>query len=182
MNEKIVLFLTLNFLPLYLASILFLFIAFSIQSLILIVLPLGIISLSLYYHKKDVGVFAFSIYSIVSLSQIVISSLDQITLIFSFLVLIVLPSLLLLIQILNQTTLPQTIQDTILHLKPLTVCLILTTGLILTIYLIPIFLGEGILFSTESIQKQIIFIAGISLLFTTPFLLKKSKTELKTDL
>jgi len=63
----------------------------------------------LYYHKKDVGVFAFSIYSIVSLSQIVISSLDQITLIFSFLVLIVLPSLLLLIQILNQTTLPQAI-------------------------------------------------------------------------
>jgi hypothetical protein len=182
MNKKIVLFLTLNFLPLYLAAILFLFIAFSIQSLIFILLPLGVIALSMYYHKKDVALFGFSIYSIVSLSQIVISSLEQITLIFSYIILIVLPSLLLLIQILNQTTLPQTIKDTTAHVKPFIISVSLTLCLILTIYLIPIFLGEGILFNIESVQQQIIIIIAASLLISTPFLLKKSKAELKTDL
>jgi glucan phosphoethanolaminetransferase (alkaline phosphatase superfamily) len=181
MNEKKNLPLQSYLLPAYLAIIILVFITFTIQSLIPILLPLAIILVAIHYQKKELGVFGFSLYCILSLSQIKITSLEQIPQIISFLVLIILPSLIVLIQILSQTTPSQTIQDILSQPKAFAVSGIVTACLFFIIYLIPLFIGEGILFSAESIQHQIIFIAAISLLCTTPFLLKKSNAELKTD-
>lgn len=182
MKTNIVLLLKSNVLIFYLTILLFLFTGLSLESSIRILVPLALISLSIHTQKKDIAIFGFSLYCIVSLTQISITSLEQLLLIFAFIIALLIPSLILLLQILSQTTLAETIQQIIVHLKPLSKCLLLAAALMATVYIVPFFVGEGMLFREESIQKQIIFIAAISLLFTTPFLLKKSKAELKTDL
>lgn len=165
-------------LPLYLGIVLLILIPLTFWSILLSILPLLFIALSIYYQKEDVALISFSVFFLFSLTQLKIESIEQITHLFGYSIFLLLPSMLLLSQLLKQTRVEQTMQSILDHPKAFAVSTCIGLCFLLLIYLIPFFVGNGLLFNRESVQEQIILITGISLIVFTPFLLKKSKIDL----
>ena len=169
-------------LPLYLAIVLLILIPLTFWLILLILTPLLLIAFSIYYQNEDVALISFSVFFLFSLSQIKIESIEQITHLFGYSIFLLLPSMLLLSQLLKQTRIEQTMQSILDHPKAFTLSAFIGLCFLLLIYLIPFFVGNGLLFTRESVQEQIILITGISLIVFTPFLLKRSKQDLTSKL
>jgi len=165
-------------LPLYLGIVLLILIPLTFWSILISILPLLFIALSIYYQKEDLALISFSVFFLFSLTQLRIESIEQITQLFGYSIFLLLPSLLLLSQLLKQTRIEQTIQSMLDHPKAFAVNACTALCFLLLIYLIPFFVGNGLLFNRESVQEQIILIIGISIIVFTPFLLKRSKIDL----
>jgi len=165
-------------LPLYLGIVLLILIPLTFWSILISILPLLFIALSIYYQKEDLALISFSVFFLFSLTQLRIESIEQITQLFGYSIFLLLPSLLLLSQLLKQTRIEQTIQSMLDHPKAFAVNACIALCFLLLIYLIPFFVGNGLLFNRESVQEQIILIIGISIIVFTPFLLKRSKIDL----
>jgi len=168
-------------LPLYLGIVLLILIPLTFWSILISILPLLFIALCIYYQKEDLALISFSVFFLFSLTQLRIESIEQITQLFGYSIFLLLPSLLLLSQLLKQTRIEQTIQSILDHPKAFAVNACIALCFLLLIYLIPFFVGNGLLFNRESVQEQIILISGISLLVFTPFLLKRSKIDLTSE-
>jgi hypothetical protein len=168
-------------LPIYLAVFLLIFADFSVGSWMFVLIPLFIISLGLFYPKKYIGLLGFSLFLVISLSLINISSIENIIFIILLIVLIIFPSILLLCQILQESTIQETIQNIMYPYKALVTSLFLVFCFMSIIYLISFFVGDGILFSSDLVQEKIILIIGISIIFFGLFLFKKSRYEIRKN-
>lgn len=161
--------------PIYLGVLLLIILPLSLLNGLIVLLPLLLISIGIYANQEQLKLLGFSLLLIASFAQIIITSIEQITLIITFSLLILLPSLVLLSQLLGQTTIQETIQRFLAHPKSLVITGAIALCFLFIVYFISSFVGGGILFSSELIQEQIILITGISFFFFIPFLLKRPR-------
>lgn len=166
-----------HFLPIYLGVILLIIVTPSVWSYLQIIIPLFIISIGIHFEEKKVGFLGMILFYLFTVSQITIDSIERIgdLLIFSFAVLV--PSILLLSQLLQEASTGQFLE--ILYQRKMQIAgtLIVAFCFLSAVYLIAQFIGGGLLFHSDAVQEQILLIAGISFLLFTPLLLKNTESK-----
>jgi hypothetical protein len=159
-----------HILPLYLIAVLLLQINSTIQNILLGCIPLLMISLSLYLRNKKLGIVSIFFFYSVSVPLIVVSRIDDFQILFLELLLVILPSIVLLHMILHLEN-----KDTF-HLpakRPLLVSLVLLTVVFIIFSLAILLSFQGYLVSSQSIEGQILLLAGITTLCCAPFLISR---------
>ena len=133
-------------------------------------IPLLMISLSLHLRNKKLGMASIFFFYSVSVPLIVVSRIDDFQILFLEMLLIILPSIVVLHMILQ-------LENTgTFHLpkkRPLLVSLVLLTVVFSIFSLAILFSVQGYLVSSQSIEGQILLLAGITTLCCTPFLISR---------
>jgi len=164
-----------HIITIYLAIILLILTPLYPIVILLIVLPLIVISLAIHFKKKTIGIIGIFLFYLLSIPQYSIPTIDDPLKVYTMIFLIILPSILLLYQILKQ----HDIKEVWLELKNRRTPIILSIGtgiLIITlIYIISIFFGNRLIFSSEYIQGQILLLTGLSILLFTPILIRQKQ-------
>ena len=163
-------------LPIYLLIVFFVQINLTIINAILVLFPLLVIILSIYLKNKKIGIIGMFLFYMVSLSTIDVSNIEQYLLIFSHIIFIIFPSLILLGEIIgieNEKTI--NFKPTI---KPFILSILLFIIIIVVFYIICIFLWDGFLINQENVEAQIITLSAISIVVCLPFLITQKIKKL----
>jgi len=160
-------------LPLYLTVVVLLQIELIIQNILLAVIPIIVIIFSIYLKNKKIGITGLFLFYTVSLSLIIVKTMDNYVLVFLQLIFLILPSIILLNQILQI----QNKQIFIISNKKKPIAAAITSFILIfgVFYYITISHMEGLLLSTESISGQIILLAGLSIVCCGPLLIFSKK-------
>jgi hypothetical protein len=134
-----------------------------------------IISLAIHFKQKIIGIIGIFLFCIISIPQYIISTFDDPFKVYSIIFLIVLPTILLLSQILRKHDIKEIYWEIKNRKTP--IILSIGTGILVLalLYFIAIFFGNRIMFSNEYIQGQILLITGLSLLIFTPILIRQKQ-------
>jgi hypothetical protein len=155
----------------YLASILIILLPPTAIKIATILIPLLIISLGIHLKHSFISILGLSIFYLISLQHIIIASMEDITQLLLFLILISVPSLFLLSYILQLSHSHQIIFTT-KEKKPLSITIILALFILITFYLIALFTPSSSILSAETIEVQILIIAALSIFTCLPLLIK----------
>ena len=159
-----------HLLPLYLIVVILIQIELTVQNILLSCSPLIIISISIYLRNKLIGIVGIFLFYTVSLSQILITNMEDFQFVFLELVFLVLPSIILLNLVLQLGN--KEVFYLSEHKKPLIIAASILITITVIFYLLTIVLWEGFLLSPKSIDGQILLLMAITLVCTTPFLFK----------
>jgi len=164
-----------HILPIYIAVILLVITPLNPIVILCIIIPLLIISYAIHFKKKTIGIIGIFLLYLISIPQYSITTIDDPLNVYTMVFLIILPSIILLNQILRQQNIKEVWRELKNRKKP--VILSIGTGIIILIlfYVIAIFFGNRIIFSNEYIQGQILLLTGLSLLLFTPLLIKQKQ-------
>ena len=159
-------------LPLYLIVVLLLQLELTVQNILLSCVPLIIVAAALYRRHTILGLVGIVLFYLVSLPLIVIPNMEDIVFVLLEMIGLVLPSIILVsivLQLGNQE---------VVYRSPLKKPFILATVLLIIIlgvfYLLTVILWEGALLSLESIEGQILLLAGLTVVCCAPFLAAES--------
>lgn len=159
-----------HMLPLYLIVVLLLQVDLTMQNMLLGCIPLLIISLSFHLRNRTLGIAGIFFFYSGSIPLIVVSRIDDVQILFLEMLLVILPSIIVLSMILQ-------LENTELFLlpakKPLLLSLVLFIGVCIIFYLTILFPFQEYLVSSQSIEGQILLLAGVTIICCTPFLLPK---------
>lgn len=166
-----------HILPIYLAVVLLVITPLKPVVILSIVLPLLIISLAIHFKQKTIGIIGIFLFYLLSVSQYHIVTVDDTLKVYAMVFLIILPSILLLSQILRQHDIKEVWWELKNRKKPVLVSIGAGILVLALFYVIAIFSGNRVMFSGESIQGQILLLAGLSLLLFTPLLVKQKQIQ-----
>ena len=139
----------------------------------LTITPLILIAAALYYQHKTLGFCSIILFYLLTLTQITLTTMESILPLILILILLLIPSIILLafiLQIGNQNT-PLT---QLLQTKPLLIATLIFICIMIIFYAFTLTSLNVFFLSAESTQGQILFLTAVSLLFTTPLLIKET--------
>lgn len=170
-----------HLIPIYLAMILLILVPISFVQIIHILVPLIILSVGIHFNRKQVSLAGIFLFYFLSIPQLKITTIDNPVQVYSITFLILLPSLLLLSQILQNHRIEEI--HWVLKNRGTPVMLAIGAGvlLLLLFYGIAAIAGSQIIFSTEAAQGQVLLLTGLSLLIFTPLLIKQTPIWKKQD-
>ena len=160
-----------HLLTIYLAIILLILTPPSTLITISILLPLGIITFGIYSKKTYIGIIGISIFYLISLQNLQITSMENITQLLLYLLLIIAPSLILLSYIL-QLSHPTQLIFTTTHKKPLIITLMAGILILIIFYLLALFTPSSSILAPDTIEIQILIIAALSSCTCIPLIIK----------
>lgn len=155
-------------LPIYLAVVVFLQLELTVQNVLLVGLPIILIMISIYLKNKKLGISCMFLFYILSLSHIMISNLENYFLVFLELFFLILPSIILLNQILQMEN--KQVSFFSPRKKPLIIAVCLFVIITGVFYFLSIVIWEGFLLSSESTSGQILLLTGLSIVCCAPLL------------
>ena len=162
-----------HILPIYLAVILLVITSLEAIVILNIVIPLLIISIGIHINHKTIGIIGIFLFYLLSIPQYQITTIDDPLRIYGMVFLILLPSILLLSQILRQQYIIEIMQVFNTRKKPILLSIFSGIFVLFLFYIFPLFIGGEIFFSNHLINNQIMLFAGLSLLLFTPMLIKQ---------
>ena len=155
-------------LPFYLLLVIFLQVNLKVQNILLVIIPFILIIVSIYHKNKNIGIIGIFLFYIMSLSPVIINNMQDYILILLEIIFLIIPSLLLLYQIL-QIENKQIIWFS-MNKKPLITGMLVFIIIISIFYTISFLSFEGLLLTSESISGQILMLAGLSIVICLPFI------------
>lgn len=167
-----------HILPIYLFIVIMIQLDLNIKNILLAGIPLFIISTSIHFKNKKIGIIGLFLFYILSLLPIGITSMEEYLPVALEIFFIILPSIFLLGQILQ---LDNNRFIFSLQKKPLITSIAILVLIMTLFYLLTIFLWDGYLLSKENIEAQVLTLSALSLVFCLPLLLiQKLKTSFIT--
>jgi hypothetical protein len=163
--------ITQQLLPMYLAVVMLLLIPLQVLSVLAILVPLILISFGLYRKNKNVGIAGMVVFALLSFTQIVLLLMDDIVRVFLLVFFVVLPSVLLLGQVLQMENI-QTLWFPTEKKKPLMITGVLLIFIFIVFYVATMMLQGVFLFSTTTTSGQLFLLAAISIILCVPVLLQ----------
>ena len=157
--------------PIYLILILLIQIDLNFLNIFLICFPISLIIISIYLKNKKVGFIGLYLFYMLSLSTIIIVRIEDFFQIFIEFLLVIIPSLLLIIQVLQFNE--EFTFDFETGKKPILISLFVPILIFIIFYLITVFLFDGLLLFTENIEAQILVFISIICIFCFPFIFTK---------
>jgi len=155
--------------PAYLVIVLLLQINLTIKNTLFVLLPILLIVASIYLKNNKIGIIGLFLFFTVSIGTIIITTIENYVEIFLEIIFLILPSIILIGQILQIENVKKTYTKPVL--KPIILSIILFIIVILFTYIICIFLWDGFLLSAENLEGQILIIASVSIVCCLPFLI-----------
>ena len=163
--------------PIYLAIIILIQINLTISNTIIVIIPILIISISIYLKNKQIGILGIFLFYTLSIYQISINTIESYYEIIFQILFLVLPSILLIGQILQIESLEKIIFKP--QLKPLVLSFALFSIIIIITYVVCTLLWDGFLISAENLEGQIFVLAAVSIICCLPFLvIQKVKNKM----
>jgi len=160
-----------HLLTIYLTIILVLITPNNALILATILLPIGLISLGIYLKNSNIGIIGIGLFYLITLQNIQIISMENITEIILFLLILIIPSLILLSYIL-QLSHPSHLIFLSNQKKPITISLILGIGIIISFYLLALLTPSNSILAQDTIEIQILILAALSSCFCIPLIIK----------
>jgi hypothetical protein len=136
-----------------------------------ILIPLGIISLGIYLKKTYIGIIGIGLFYLITLQNLQITSMENITEIVLYLLLIIIPSLILLSYIL-QLSHPSHLIFLSNQKKPIISSIILGISIITGFYILALLIPNISILAPDTIEIQILIIAALSSIFCIPMIIK----------
>lgn len=162
-------------LPLYLAVVVLLQLELSVQNVLLAGFPIVLIMISIYLRNKKLGIICMFLFYTLSLSQIIVINMEDFFLVFLELFFLVLPSIMLLNQILQLENKQVVFFST--NKKPLIIAVCLFVIITSIFYYLSIASLEGFILASESTPGQVLLLTGLSIVCCVPFLvIQKNNT------
>ena len=155
--------------PIYLLVVLLIQINLSIRNVMFVCLPILIIVTSIYFKNKKVGLFGIFLFYMLSFSTVVISDIEQYFQITLQIIFLIVPSLILLGQILGINNEKEIILKP--TFKPSIISIVVFFIIIIICYIFCIFLWDGFLLFQENIEAQLLTLTALSIIFCLPFLI-----------
>ena len=160
-------------LPIYLTIVILLQSKLSTLNVLLTVFPISVIILSIYQKNKKIGIAGMFLFYILSMSIIIVNSIEEYFIVFLKIILLIIPSIILLNQILQ-------IENKQIFIlsnkgKPIVAAILLFTTIFGFFYFISSGYMEGFLLSTDSISGQIILLGGLTIVCCGPLLIWSKK-------
>ena len=163
-----------HIIPIYLAIILLIMAPNTPIAILCVLTPLLIISTAIHFKNKTIGILGIFLLYLFALPQVMVSSMDDIILVLIFMSSLLLPSIILVSQILQDQNAELAYRVLSKRKKPVLISFGYTLLILVLFYGIALVFGDRLLLSTESIQGQVLLLAGLSLFTLTPLLLKTS--------
>ena len=163
-----------HIIPIYLAIILRIMAPNTPIAILCVLTPLLRISTAIHFKNKTIGILGIFFLYLLALPQVMVSSMDDIILVPVVMLSLLLPSILLVSQILQDQNNEQAYWTLSKRKKPVLISFGSTLLILVLFYGITLVFGDRLLLSTESIQGQVLFLTGLSLFILTPLLLKTS--------
>jgi len=160
-------------LPLYLAVVVLLQLKPNVQNVLLVSIPIILIMLAIYLRDKKIGISCIFLFYILSLSPIMISNIENYFLVFLELFFLVIPSIILLNQILQLENKQVIFFST--NKKPFIIAICLFVIILSVFYFLSIATLEGFLLAFESTPGQVLLLTGLSIVCCVPFLVIQKK-------
>ena len=160
-----------HLLIIYLAIILLILTPYSLIAIISILLPLAITSFGIYLKKTYIGLIGISLIYLISLQNLQITSMENITQLLIYLLIIIAPSLILLSYIL-QLSHPSNLIFTTTQKKPLLIALASGISILILFYIIALFTPSNSILAPDTIEIQILIIAALSTFTCIPLIIK----------
>jgi len=159
----------------YLAIVLFIQINLTIKNVIIISLPILVLLISIYLKNKKIGIIGLFLFYTISLSTVLISNIENYFQIIMHIIFLILPSIILIGQILEIENEKQfKFKPT---LKPFILSILLFVIIFIIFYLICIFLWDGFLLSSDNIEGQILILTAVSIIVCLPFLISQKTRD-----
>ena len=159
--------------PLYLAVVVLLQLKPNVQNVLLVILPIILILLAINFRNKKIGISSIFLFYILSLSPIMISNMENYFLVFLEMFFLLIPSILLLSQILQLENKKVVFFST--NKKPFIIAVSLFVIILSVFYFLSIATLEGFLLATESTSGLVLLLAGLSIVCCVPFLVIQKK-------
>jgi hypothetical protein len=163
-----------HIIPSYLAIILLVMAPNTPIAILCVLTPLLIISTAIHFKNKTIGILGIFLLYLLALPQVMVSSMDDIILVLIFMSSLLLPSIILVSQILQDQNTELAYRVLLKRKKPVLISFGSALLLLVLFYGITLVFGDRLLLSTESIQGQVLLLTGLSLFILTPLLLKTS--------
>lgn len=167
-----------HIIPAYLAIVLLLqiktdvlFGSAVVNTVLLALAPLLIISISIHLKNRNLGMLGIFFFYLVSLPQLVVTTMEDFLVIFLELFLLLIPSIMLVSQILQLGN-KETSWFILEKKKPFILASLLVVIILFVFYFLTVLFGGGLLLSMENIECQIFLLAAITLTICTPLLLR----------
>ena len=159
--------------PIYLAVVVLLQLKLNVQNVLLVILPIILIILAINLRNKKIGISGIFLFYILSLSPIMISNIENYFRVFLEIFFLVIPSILLLSQILQLENKKIVFFST--NKKPFIITVALFIIILSVFYFLSIATFEGFFLATESTSGQVLLLAGLSIVSCVPFLVIQKK-------
>lgn len=160
-----------HLLIIYLAIVLLILTPYSLLAIISILLPLAITSFGIYLKKTYIGLIGISLIYLISLQNLQITSMENITQLLIYIFIIIAPSIILLSYIL-QLSHPSNIIFTTPQKKPLIIALASGISILIAFYILALFTPSGSILAPDTIEIQILIIAALSTFICIPLIIK----------
>ena len=163
-----------HIIPIYLAIIILIMAPNTPIAILCVLTPLLIISTAIHFKNKTIGILGIFFLYLLALPQVMVSSMDGIFLVPIVMLSLLLPSIILVSQILQDQNTELAYQVLSKRKKPALISFGSALLILVLFYGITLVFGDRLLLSTEFIQQQVFLLIGLSLFILTPMLLKTS--------
>jgi hypothetical protein len=136
-----------------------------------VLFPLLLVSLGIHFKERSASMIGLILFYLLGLSQLTIDTIQHIEYILFLSLLVLFPSILLLISILDERYGQQLLKDLLKNKKSVIVVSLVFLCFVFLMYMF-MQIGSGLLSLSTQVQAQVLIIAGVSLLLFTPFLLR----------
>ena len=160
-----------HLLTIYLTIILLLITPNNALTIVSILIPIGLISLGIYLKNSYVGIIGIGLFYLITLQNLQIISMENITEIILYLLILIIPSLILLSYIL-QLSHPSYLIFLSNQKKPIILSTILGISIITGFYLLALLTPSSSILAPDTIEIQILIIAALSSIFCIPMIIK----------
>ena len=133
--------------------------------------PLLLVSLGIHFKERSASMIGLILFYLLGLSQLTIDTIQHIEYILFLSLLVLFPSILLLISILDERYGQDLLKDLLQRKKRVIVVSLIFLCFVFLMYGF-MQIGSGLLSLSTQVQAQVLIIAGVSLLLFTPFLLR----------
>ena len=159
-----------HLLPIILAVVLLLQIPLQVLPVLCVLLPLLLIAISIHLKNKKLGLVSIGLFTLLAIPQLQLRTMDDFLNIFLESVFLLLPTILLISQILQLDNSEQLLFPTEKK-KPLVLAIILLIFIIGIFYAAAILFQDGQLLSSASTEGQILLLCALALITCIPFTL-----------
>ena len=144
----------------------------TVNMILMILVPILIISISIHLKNRNLGMIGMFFFYIVSLPQILVTTMEDFQVIFLEMFLMLIPSIMLVSQILQLGN-KENLWFILEKKKPFILSSLLVVIILFVFYLLTVLFGEGLILSMENVEGQVFLLAAISLAICTPLLLRQ---------
>lgn len=160
-----------HLLTIYLTILLLILTPNTALTIVTILIPIGLISFGIYLKNSYIGIIGIGLFYLITLQNLQITSMENITEIMLYLLILIIPSLILLSYIL-QLSHPSYLIFLSNQKKPIITSIILGICIIVGFYLLALLTPSSSILAPDTIEIQILIIAALSSFFCIPLIIK----------